>query len=316
LIKPFINIRLKQLNRELTGIGLFRVLFLFGLLCFLGYIMFMKSSLLPNVYYVLGIYFLMLSVVHLNRPDKKFLKIHFDNFKLFYLTEYFLLSIPLIFCLVYFAHWIPLAIWLFSLLVLINLDIQTKSRSRNTKIQDWIPNGSFEWKGGIRKILFVIVPVWVIALATSFFKGSVPIALFILGLIPLSFYEKSEPWQMIITFEKSSGQFLWYKVKTQLILFSVITLPLILAFIIFHSDLWYIAVVEYFVFIFLHIYLIMTKYAFYEPNIKSPATATLGAIGAIFSIIPVFIPVVWLMSIWFYFKSISKLKFYLDDFNS
>ncbi len=121
---------------------------------------------------------------------------------------------------------------------------------------------------------------------------------------------------MIIAFEKSANNFLWFKVKMQVILFSVITLPLIVAFVILHFEQWYIPVVEYFIFIFLHIYIIMTKYAFYEPNSKSPVTATLGAIGAVFSMIPIFLPVVWLLSIWFYFKSLTKLKIYLDDFNS
>lgn len=35
---------------------------------------------------------------------------------------------------------------------------------------------------------------------------------------------------------------------------------------VFHPGQWYIAVVEYLVFCFLHIYVIVTKYTFFEPG--------------------------------------------------
>jgi hypothetical protein len=59
----------------------------------------------------------------------------------------------------------------------------------------------------------------------------------------------------------------------------------------------------------------MTKYAFYEPNIKSPAAQIYVALGALGGIIPVFLPVVWLMTILFYSKSVNKLNFFLNDYN-
>jgi hypothetical protein len=61
--------------------------------------------------------------------------------------------------------------------------------------------------------------------------------------------------------------------------------------------------------------LILTKYAFYEPNNKSQAAVAFGAIGALGGIIPVFLPVVWVLSVRFFFKSRENLKIYLNDFN-
>jgi hypothetical protein len=167
----------------------------------------------------------------------------------------------------------------------------------------------------VRQALFILLPLWIIGLFTSFFIGSVPIVLFILGVIPFSFYEKGEPYQMILAYEMGPTQFLFRKIKMQISLFSLLSLPLIAAFLIFHRETWYIPIIEYFIFISLYIYLILTKYAFYEPNRKSPPAQVFGAIGAFSGIIPVFLPLVWLLSIRFFFKSKENLNVYLNDYN-
>ena len=74
--------------------------------------------------------------------------------------------------------------------------------------------------------------------------------IFIIGISMFSFYEKCEPYQMIIVFEKNSKDFLLYKIKRQTVLFSILIIPLIFLFLFFHLDKWYIPIVEYFVFIF------------------------------------------------------------------
>lgn len=118
---------------------------------------------------------------------------------------------------------------------------------------------------------------------------------------------------MIIAFEKSSKDFLFHKIKRQTVIFSILIIPLIISFLFFHPDKWYIPVVEYLIFITLHIYLILTKYAFYDSNRESPAGQAIVAIGVLGGFIPLFLPVVWLLSIRFYFKSIKNLNYYLND---
>ena len=315
MIGEFINIRLKQAYRAIKGIGFFRLIFLAGLLVFLSFILFKQTEILPNAYYFLGIYLSVIVSIQLTRLDKLFLKSHFNNYKLIWLTEYSILIIPLLLCLIYHSHWLLIIILFLTLFLIVNLDFKVKRRDLNTKIQQCIPHDSFEWKGGLRKFFLFIVPLWLISLATSFFIGSVPIAIFILGLIPLSFYEKSEPYQMILLFEMSTHRFLFHKIGLQIILFSVMTIPLILTFMFFHYELWYIPIAEYIIFITLHIYFILAKYAFYEPNSKSPITVIYGSIGATAMFIPFLLPVVWLLSVWFYIKSTNKLNFYLNDYN-
>lgn len=315
MIKALIKIRFKQLYRGIIGIGLIRMIFLIGLLGFVVLLMFSQLSKIPNAYYITVAYLLMVTFIHIKRQDKLFLKSHFINYKLIYLAEYFLIIIPIQFFLVFHFHWILAVSVLVGIGVIVNYDYKPTQRSINTKIQKFISNDCFEWKAGIRKMLFPIIAIWIIGLCTSFFTGSVPIVIFIFGIIPLSFYDKGEPFQMILAYEMSTNKFLFYKIKLQIILFSILTIPLIAVFLIFHFELWYVPVIEYFLFVSLHIYFILTKYAFYEPNSKSAAAQSFGAYGAIGTIIFVFIPVVWLLSIWFYFKSHKKLNFYLNDYN-
>lgn len=315
MIEAFVKIRLKQFYRGMTGIGLIRIIFLIGLLAFIVFVLFIETSKAPDSYYVTGITSLILFMVQAKRQDKLFLKANFDRYKRICFVEYLILaSIPLAFLIFHF-QWIPLLLLISAIYLIIHLDLKSKQRNLNTRLQQLIPTKCFEWKGGVRQTLFILIPLWMIGLGTSFSIGSVPVVLFILGVIPFSFYEKGEPYQMIIAYEMGTSQFLFHKIRTLIAMFSILSIPLIAAFLVFHPEIWYIPVIEYFIFISLYIYLILTKYAFYEPNCKSTSAQIFGIIGAIGGIIPVFLPVVWLLSIRFFFKSKENLNIYLNDYN-
>ena len=272
MIKPIISIRRKQLVRALNGVGLFRVVFLLILLCAILYGVFMQLHDIVISNYIFAGFISLIVAIHLRRADKDFLKTYFEKYKLIYFVEYFILSLPLIVCLVYYQHWLQTVVWLIALAFAVNVEFEIKQRSLNTKIQRLIPSNCFEWKSGVRKSLFVIIILWVIGIAFSFFVGSIPIVIFLI-------------------------------------------LPLILIFLVFHYEYWYIPILEYFILIFVHIFTILTKYAFYEPDQKSSAAQVFSIIGMLSIIFFVMIPIVWILSIYLYFKSKEKLNFYLNDYN-
>ena len=314
MIKALLIIRLKQFYRGIIGIGLIRIIFLIGLIGFLGLFLYTKTSDKSTSQLVsIGLLSLII-LIQIRRGDKLFLKSHFSNYKFLVLAEYVVISFPILLLLVAYSQWVSL-IYFLSLLLILHLDLKPKYSSLNTKLQLLIPSDSFEWKAGIRKQLFIIVPIWIISAGTSFFIGSVPIAIFILGILTFSFYERGEPYQMILSYELNAKKFLFLKVKRQIQFFSIITIPLVGLFLIFNFDRWYIPVAEFLIFCSIHIYVIMTKYAFFEPNKISPAARTIGGIGVLGGIIPVFLPVVWILTVWFYLKSINNLNYYLDDYN-
>ena len=315
MVQSYFRIRFKQIFRELSGLGLVRIAFLSGLSVFITSILFHLTAKAPGSFYTAGVYMIFISLVHIKRTDQQFLKIHFRNFRLIFLTEYLLFLVPLFICLVSHAQWLPaiVAITLVPLIALLNFKQQQKSL--NTMVQRLIPAGCFEWKSGVRRTFFLLAAFWMGGLGASFFVGSVPVAILVLGILSMSFYEKGEPIQMIVMYEMNANKFLLYKIRMHILLFLILSMPLILVFLMFHKDKWYIPVIELFVFLNIQVYVILTKYAFYKPNLKSGGVQIFEALGAVGIIIPFFLPVIWLLSIRFYFQSKENLNFYLNDFN-
>ncbi len=314
MIKALLIIRLNQTFRNIIEIGLFRMIFLIGLIGFLVFALYIKTAeSLASQYISIG-FLLLILLIQLQRKDKLFLKSHFSNYKILMLSEYLLLSTPILVCLLIHKQWFSV-FELLGLLIIVHFDLKQKRKSLNTKLQEMIPIDCIEWKAGLRKQFFIIVPIWIIGAITSFFIGSVPIVIFILGISTFTFFERNESSQILLSYELNSQKLLWLKIKRQLQLFFIMVIPLIALFLVFHVESWYIPIVEYIIFCFLHIYVIVTKYAFYEPNTKPIAAQTFGGIGALGGIIPIFLPLVWLLTIWFYLKSINNLNLYLDDYN-
>ena len=151
MVLAFINIRIKQIIRSTKEIGLFRSTFLIGLSGFIAFILFKQTAISPNYFYSIGIYLTTIIIFQLNRSDKQFLKIHFNNYKLILLTEYILLQLPLFICLFYYKHWIPIITVIALTLFIINIDFKPRQKSLNTFFQKLIPASCYEWKSGVRK---------------------------------------------------------------------------------------------------------------------------------------------------------------------
>lgn len=315
MLKEIVKIRIKQATRSILGIGIFRVVFLIIMIGLGIVIVFAGASKNKTAYYISAAFLLLLLIIQLRRKDKKFLRTNFYNYKIIFLFEYLTLSIPLTFCLIYYSHFLQMIGILLSCVVVINLDIKINIRTRNTKLQELLPSDSYEWKSGVRKYFFFIIFVLILALSTSFFVASVPVAIFAIGILIISFYENNEPWQMLEALELSAPKLLLHKIKRQFILFLIIVAPLIIAFIVFHPELWYIVVVEFVAFVFVYSYIIVLKYAFYEPNIKTSSSQILTVGGIFIGFIPPLLPILWIMTAWFYFKAVDNLKNYLNAYN-
>lgn len=315
LIKAFVLLRLRQLKRMLEGLGLFRFIFLMGIL--VGASMSLFSLILKSghVQIAVGIFLLSIFMFHAQRKDLTFLKINFIPYKAILRVEYFFLALPLIVLLIYLRNWILLSVLVLGIFTIPFYELKIQRKSLNTKLQQLIPATAFEWKAGMRKNFIFIIPVWVAGLGFSFYQGAVPLALFVLGLVPLKFFEVGEPLPILLASEKSSGKFFVQKIKDHMQIFTIMCTPLLLAFCVFHWDIWYIAVAEFLLLISLHLYFIFMKYAWYQPNQKPGGMEVFAGIGAVGIIIPIFLPLVWLLTIWFYFKAASNLKLYLNDYN-
>ncbi|MCF8336110.1 MAG: hypothetical protein K9H65_05875 [Bacteroidales bacterium] len=314
MIKAFFYIRMKQFIRTMKELGIVRMLFLLILFIFLVVAVFEYTSDSPHVYVTVLIYMAGIITIQLNRKDLAFLETRIHHYKRILIVEYMVLAIPLIAGLLYNHYYGMLILALVSVVLIPNIGKVPRVGIPNKLFLQWIPDDCFEWKAGIRKAFVWIVLIWTIGVATPFSLGTVPLAIVILGIIISGFYEYGEPLPMVLAFEKSNRRFLSHKITMHIKLFSVLSVPLICAFIAFHPDKWYIPVAAYLIFLSLHCYIILTKYAFYEPNTKSRASQTFGLIGILGVFIFLLLPVVWILAIYFYFKSKENLNFYLNDY--
>ena len=315
MTNEILKIRVKQLFRVISEIGIFRAIFLLGLISFVLLAMFTKLA--ENSYreIVIGIFALTILSIHSKRKDKEFINIYASKPHIVFLIEYVLLSLPLLITLIYYQLWSYALIFFLFLVIIQFLKINTNKTSINSGFQKMIPDDNFEWKAGMRKNLFPFLGIWLIGMVTSFFIASVPIAIFILGVIVFSFYEKHEPLQILLANELNTRKFLTKKIQNHLMVFAITIIPLILSFLIFNPQYYYIPIIEFILFSFLLVYIILLKYAFYRPDNKSGATQIFSMIGIISIFIPVLILIVLILSIKFLFQATNNLKFYLDDFN-
>lgn len=315
MVNAVLKIHLKQIYRGIKRLGILRTLFILPFVVYLIFAIFTWSTDFKSAIYVSVATLTVFGIAQIRRTDKKFLELHFHSFKFILFVEYLILAFPILFCFAVHFQWEAALMIIVGFLGIIHIKNRSKQITLNSKIQRIIPTKSFEWKAGIRKQLLFIVPLWILTLLFSPFVGTVPVGIMILGILSVALYEDNEPYQMILLYELTARQFLWMKIKNQIKLFTIITVPLIASFVIFHPQYWYISIIEFLFLTLIQTYAILVKYAFYESNSRSQASGIYITIGFIGAFIPIVTPVVLLLMIRFYMSSIKKLNPYLDDFN-
>jgi hypothetical protein len=301
----------------MTQSGIFRLAFLLILCSFAVVMIYVASEKEQNSYFIAAGWALITIFIHTKRKDIIFLNINMLLFPCICFVEYSLISIPLIICLSLNEQWISVLLILLSAAGISFIDIKRKrgKRTLNTRLQQYIPSDMYEWKAGIRKYFFPIIIAWMIGFFTVLFVASVPTVIFIIGLILIEFYETNESWQILISHEAKAIRLLYNKILHHLIVFVIIVFPLVIAFVIFHPDIWFLPVIELIIFLSIHIYCIVLKYAFYIPNTYSGRSKVFLMVGIPIGLIPVTTPMLWIFSIYFFQKARINLNFYLNDYN-
>lgn len=315
MLKQIIKIRVKQFFRVAAEAGFFRAVFLLAMICFGLLAMFLKLEDKSYQEIIIVVVAISILSIHLKRKDREFINIYSTKPYFIFLTEYILLGLPLLGALIYYGFWTYVLYFSLLLALIPFLQINTRATNINSWFQRIIPDNNFEWKAGIRKNLFLFVGIWFLGLVMSFIIASVPVAIFVLGVFVLSFYEKPEPLQILLVNELGVTKFILKKIKNHLMIFAATTTPLVLAFLIFHPHYYFIPFIEMMMFSFLIAYSILLKYAFYRPENSSAVTGIFSMIGIISVFIPVFFPVVLVLSVKFLVQATNNLKFYLNDFN-
>ncbi len=309
------RIFLNQFVRNLSGLGILRILILLGLIFFAGAYVFSKISDSPNDYYFFALSLLFIVVIHLNRRDIKFLRITFNNHTVPVFFGYVILLTPVFVVYVLFQKELLLCISIICLFAISGYTGGYGRINRKIFLVNFLPEINFEIRAGLRKSGYFIPCIWLVGLIFSFFIASVPIALFLLGILSLSFYEKRESLTMIIAFEESGKTFILNKYKNIATYYSLAVLPLVVLYLVFHPLYWYVPLIELVALYSLQFYFICTKYSSIFTPETSFGNSLKLSIGTLLGLIPVLIPILWILSLRNYFKAKRNLNYYLDDFN-
>ena len=258
---------------------------------------------------------LVLFVIHIKRTDKTFFELYAKRATRIYQIEYAVMVSPFAAVFLAFGHWqTSIGIILISLTVPF-IGIRSRSVTFNSKLQRILPDSAIEWKSGVRKMFIPLLLLWSTGLLGSYFIPTVPIAILLIGMLVSGFYETMESLPILMAEELSPDRFLKNKIRMSLALFSLLNLPLIIAFSVFHPQQFYIAIAAFVLFALLLIYAICLKYAFYLPEPGASGNQMLLAIGLMGIFIPFMLPIFLFFIVRFYFRARSNLNLYLHDFN-
>lgn len=256
-----------------------------------------------------------LSMLHLKRNDKIFFDLYADRATLIYQVEYIFVVLPIAILFLFMGFWqVTIGCFLIAFVVPF-ISMKGRSVTLISPLQKFIPSQAIEWKSGVRKMWLPMVVIWLIGLLGSYFIASVPIAILLLGLLVSGFYEKMESLPILLTPELNPRQFLQQKIGTAIGIFTVLCLPLIVLFAVFHTEQFYIPIIEFLLFSLLLVFAICVKYAFYLPEPDASSNQTLLGIGFVGIFVPFILPVFLFFILRYYFKAKSNLNLYLHDFN-
>ncbi|MTI32384.1 hypothetical protein [Xanthovirga aplysinae] len=177
----------------------------------------------------------------------------------------------------------------------------------------FIPITNFEWRSGLRKNFYAILPIYLLALSLSFFPYVSLLLLWVFSFFLSSFYMECEPLDILLARSEDSAQsFIKEKLREHLQLYIFITFPIVLLYGIFHFGSFWIPLVVYLLSLINICYFILSKYASYEPNMILKANTVLHVMVSFGIFLPFLLPLSLILCIRNYFISIEKLKYYLD----
>lgn len=297
--------------------GIFRLLLVVMAFFYLCVVVYAVSADETNVYYVAAVWILILLSVQLKRRDRKFLYIHTNYDRLLCAVENMALSAPVLSCLLLHGWWwyaLGVSVTAFLTGFMLMRYKKRRRRTGNTWLQRKIPYDAYEWKAGVRQSGFWLASVGAIGFFGAYFSIVGYLSVFLTGLIVFDFYKQPEPWQFILSFRKSAGRFLFFRIGRNLLLFVLLTLPVVATLLAFHPGRWYVPLLEVVLLCGIHLYGIVLKYAYYSHR-KVPVYSVPRMLGLIIGLNPFTAPLLWVFSVYLFIKARTNLNFYLHDYH-
>lgn len=308
MLPTILRLRFNQFARILEEIGVIYVMLLLLLLFPLLMGLLDKIAAIPALW-MAGFVLVIFGNIHLNRPDKYFIKLILHRPYLMYLMEYAVLALPIIIWLIYLQNWWAVALLLSGIILVGWIPLTLRLRQRQNPLLRFPTTfiRHYEWVNGLRKSAYMILPIYVVGLVLSSYIATVPLVLFLLGLISTDFYMDCEPRIFIELYGGNARSFLRKKIGTHLLIFWLACLPLVILFLIFHASYWYILLVVMVLVSIFSILSITLKYASYQANIRLTQNGIILALMVAFTCLPFGQPIPLVMTVIYYRKALKNL---------
>ncbi|MES2761571.1 MAG: hypothetical protein V4677_05170 [Bacteroidota bacterium] len=301
-----LKIRFYQLKRDL-GILFFPIVALASLIVY-----FSCNHPAQVGLYVIAIITYLFHSFHKNRGDLSFAYKHFNSAKTQIVTEYQLFLLPVSIPLLFTGYWYGFFILHLLVLVIPFVDTTRKIQFRFLFVTRYFKS-DYIFISGIRKNLFVLVPLISIALALSPLKLFPLVALFIVNAVVFSFYEINESVQMIQASNKTPKQFLSALTSSAAVKLFLVNAPILIVNTVFNFDLFLFNLYFLIYNLLMLATVIVLKYSDYEYKKQGNSIQ----IKLIIMILGLFIPYLSPLTLIFYLQSraeaIKNLNNYLDD---
>ncbi|MBS1647092.1 MAG: hypothetical protein JST67_07115 [Bacteroidetes bacterium] len=302
-----IKIRWYQIKRDLGWVFLAIVA-----LCFLTALFFFKKEeKIAGGFSLVVIY--ALCHFHFYRKDIGFVCKNFTNPTKQLIVEYQLFLIPFSFAALFTKNE-----YCFFILQFIGLLIPFLNKKNNQKfflknISRVVPYSHFEWISGVRKNIFFLFILLVVALILSPVKLFGIIVLFLVNSMFFSFYTDCEPVVMLLAQPHSAQKILNKKIIYTAKNISIINIPLLIVSSVFNPDFILIHIGFLLYMYLLTILAVSAKYNSYKPNTKNTAASLQLAVATAALVFPPLAILTVFLCIKNYNGAITQLNFYLDD---
>ena len=310
MIMIFFTLYAQRLARLLRNIGFLRsvvvVVLVFATLariCTLD---------LPLAYTVSALWLLSLAWLHVNRNDRTFLRLIDAPTYWLHAVEYHLLASPIYVTLLKHGRWVETMAGFLIVCLIPLLRITLSPRFAAVYHLSFIPDQAFEWKSGLRRYGWIILPLYLVALVLYEYPFAALLMIIVFTLITVSFYNEAEPLAMVEARAAPPAAFLRAKWRTQLTLFWIGCLPLAIIFLLNNTTYWYVLPVWCLICSILQILSINLKYSLYEPG-QTYNRDVYMAIYFLSLFVPYFVPVPLLMMFYYARRARRNLSLYLYD---
>ena len=301
-----LKIRFYQIKRDL-GILFFPILILTFSVSYFAFNHPEKVGL-----YAVAIILYLFYNFHKNRGDLSFAYKHFNSAKTQIVVEYQLFLLPFSIPVLLTSFWYGFFILHLIVFAIPFIDTNRKIQFKFLFLTQYFKN-DYIFISGIRKNLFVLIPLILIALVLSPLKLFPLVALFIINAVMFSFYEINESVQMVQASNKSPKQFLSNLVYLGTLKLLIINTPVLLINTIFNFDLFLFNLYFLVYNVLMLATVIVLKYADYEYKKQGNSIQ----VKLIIMMLGLFLPYLSPLTLIFYVQSrteaIKNLKKYLDD---